>query len=268
VRTFGRLVLSLLIVTAAGIGAAAADPFRVNSGKSLDILSIQVEKTAQGRALVLRFGTRTPLSDIPGLRMEADELWEHFVVNVEKGDYRRAVIRAAALAKGGKTVDFVYLKRGGDWRTLVKELGPGGRLTEALLRRLYDRYRTADQKRGRRITELYTAPDWTVSYSYPPESGIGTLELDRETFLGLLDRIRSQGVISGRDYAMEVTRIRVAPDGRSATVQAGIKGRVTIRGRRVAMRGRLVERLAVERGAIVSTQMRLIFEEIFDAIDH
>lgn len=267
-RILGHLICCLLIVTAAGIGPARAEPFKLKSGKVLDILSIKAENTAKGPALVLSYGTRTPIHNTTGLREEADELWEFFLVNVEKVRYRRAVIRAAAKAKGGKTVDFVYLKRGGEWRTLAKGMAPGGKLTEAFLRSRLDRYRKINAPEGRNVTKLYTARNWTITYAYPPELGIGSLEFDRDTFLRLADRMRDRDTVSERNYGIEIGRIRVAADGRSATVEGRIKGEVMVRGRMVAMRGRIIDVLATEAGAVFSTRMAIIFEEITEAMAH
>lgn len=261
----GTLILAFFLLTAAGIGPAHADPFKVGSGKVLDILSIKAEKTAKGRALVMRFGTRTPLSELAALRMEADELWEHFIVNVEKGKFVRAVIRAANRPKGGKTVDFVYLKRGSDWRTLEKGLGPSGKLTSAFVKALYEQRNQADQRANRNLILLYTSRDWRITYAYPSDLGIGPIEFDRETFLGLVER--TGAAISKRNYKMHIMRIRIAPDGMSAIVETAAKGDATIRGRVVSLRGRVIDALTLRDGALFSSGMAMRFDEIFEGLD-
>ena len=226
----------------------------------------------KGRTLVMRFGTKTSLSDIPGLRKEADELWEHFVVNVDRGGYKRAVISAVAPDKAvSKAVDFVYVKRAGDWRTLVTGLGPKDKLTERFLRSLAGRSRRLEFHRNYNALLLYLAKDWTITYTYPRKFGIEPFWIDRETLIEWNERLwsgrktGSRGDMSGR---LEILRINVSDNGMAAQAEIRITGHMNIRGQLVSMIGRYISNIELRQGALVSTHAHMLIEEVAVAVEH
>ena len=154
-RIFSTLVIGLVMGGALVLGGwpqtASADPFKLNSGKIVDILSVAPVKTAKGRTLKMRYRSKTPLSDTATLRKEADGLWEHFFVNAERGGHSRAVISAMGPKKAphrGTPVDFIFVKRAGGWRTLEKGLGPKGKLTEKCIREFDGRTTSIDNHKN------------------------------------------------------------------------------------------------------------------------
>ncbi|MDX1485726.1 MAG: hypothetical protein R3229_14735 [Alphaproteobacteria bacterium] len=240
------LVLAALL--ALGTQAASADPFRVNSGKVLDIRSIKAEDAAAGRTLVMTYAGNTPLSDRLALRKEADELWEHFVVNVEAGGYKRAVIRARGPERG-KPVDFIFVKRGAAWRTLENGLGPKGRLNEAFVRGFLDRLREPLRTGSDNAAMLYMGRDWRGTLSDPKFGAYPAKSFDRASYLRQAAAGRAQVADYSQTY--EVLGIEVSPDGTAARTETRQTGRMTVHGQRLTIVTRSIDHFELRGGAMV-----------------
>lgn len=264
-RIIGRIALAALIMVVAGLVPVRAEPFKVNSGQVLNILSIMPEKTERGRALVMRFSTRTPLSDLSHLRREADQLWEHFAVNAEAGNFRRAIIRAEASPRTGKHVDFVYVRRGPDWRTLEKGLGPGGTLTEGVIRAHYERNQDVIKHRNWNVVLLYTAKDLTIHYSFPGVPGAAPFTLDRQGMLAMSRH--SVETIEQYDRRSEVLSIKISPDGKSAHVESREIEHLMINGRLVTGEARALSELRLIGGAVVVSRGEIAITNISVGVD-
>lgn len=267
-RVIPALVIGCAVILGGWQQTASADPFKLNSGKIIDILAVNTVKTAQGSVLKLQFRSKTPLSDIVTLRIEANGLWEHFLVNAERGGHKKAVISAMGPRKAGagKPVDFIFVKRSGDWRTLAKGLGPEKKLTETYIRALTDSNKRTEDHGNYNAVLLYLAKDWTITYTYPRHFGIEPITLDRDTFFDLRERIK--GTVTNKNMKIKFLSIHVAKNGMSAQTEIQIKGQSTVRGRLVSLVGRYISNIELRQGAIVSTQALLAFEDIAKAVEH
>jgi len=268
-RVFSTLVMGCALFLGGWPQTALADPFKLNSGKIVDILSVKAVQTTKGRTLKLRYSSKTPLSDTTTLRKEADELWEHFFVNAERGGHSRAVISAVGpkkAARKGKPVDFVFVKRAGGWRTLEKGLGPTGKLTEQLIRKLYDHSKWINDHRNINAVMLYLANGWTTTYTYPRELGIEPFTLDRATFFEAYQRLKDKIASYNTSGPIELRGIHVSSSGMTAKVEFLTRRHATIRGQTVTMVGRLIDNLALRQGAVVSTQTHMVVEDIFEGV--
>ncbi|MEE8213200.1 MAG: hypothetical protein V3R79_01275 [Alphaproteobacteria bacterium] len=67
-RVFSTLVMGGALLLGGWPQTALADPFKLNSGKIVDILSVAPVKTAKGRTLKMRYRSKTALSDTATLR--------------------------------------------------------------------------------------------------------------------------------------------------------------------------------------------------------
>jgi hypothetical protein len=264
-RVFGRILLAVLVLAGTGICRADAEPFRVNSGQIFEVLSIKPEKTDRGQALVMSFSTRTPLNDMHGLRKEADQLWEHLSVNAEAGNFRRAVIRATSAPDARRSVDFVYERRGPDWRTLEKDLEATGRLTERAIQALYDRSQTIIKDRNWNVALLYTAKDLTVTYSFPGVPGAAPFTLDRQGTLAM-NRENAESM-ENYERRSQIQRIDIAADGRSARVESLEIEFLKINGRIVTGQATAVSDLRLHNGAIVISRMEMSVTGISVGVD-
>ena len=267
-RVFSTLVMGCALFLNAGPQTALADPFKLNSGKIVDILSVAPVKTAKGRTLKLRYRSKTALSDTATLRKEADGLWEYFLVNAERGGHERVVISAMGPKKAGAgtPVDFIFVKRASGWRTLEHGLGPKGKLTEKFIRELAGRDKRLEYHRNYNADLLYLAKDWTVTYTYPRHLGIDPITIDRETLFEWNKRILdSNSNLSGQS---EILRIKISSNGMAAQAEIRVDGQMNIRGRLMAFVGRYLSNVELRQGAIVYTQALMVVEDIAVAMEH
>ena len=255
-KIFG-FILFLALLAGPSVGLAQAAPFKVNSGKTLEILAIRPEKTRTGPALVLRYATGLPLTNLQGLRREADELWEHFSANVDATKVTRAVVRATHPKGREEAVDFVFVKRGGIWHTVEKGLD-NGKLTERFIRESHAHQKWIYKHNNTVAMVLYLGNDWTVTYDYPPELGIGRRTLDRRMSLAMLERERDE--VSERQIKDDISHIRISADGKSATVSSHLSGEIEINGRIVNVSGRGQDFIVVRGGTVVSVRSFVTFE--------
>jgi hypothetical protein len=267
-RVIPALVMAWALILGGWPQTALADPFKLNSGKIVDILAVDTVKTAQGTVLKLQFRSKTPLSDTVTLRIEANGLWEHFLVNAERGGHKKAVISAMGPKKAGagKPVDFIFVKRAGDWRTLAKGLGPDKKLTEKYLRQLASSNKRLEDHGNHNAALLYLARDWTVTYVYPNHFGIEPITLDRDTFFELRGRLK--GKIKNKSIKIEFLGIHVSDNGMAAQMEMKAMGQTAIRGRLVSYVGRYISNIELRQGAIVSTQAQIVFEKMAENMEH
>lgn len=263
-RKLTGCILALVLLAAAAVGPAQATPFKVNSGKTLEILAIKPEKAGAGPALVLHYATPSPLTDLQGLRREADELWEHFAQNANAANVTRAVVRATDPKGREKPVDFVFVKRGGIWHTLEKGL-ENGKLTERFIRDSHDHQQWIYKHKNTEAMVLYLGNDWTVTYTYPPEMRIGRQTFDRKMMLVLLEQARNK--ITERDTRIEITDVRISADGKSATVSSRLSGETEINGQIMNMSGRGQDFVVVRDGTVVSIRSVIALEKFSVAIE-
>jgi len=264
VRKLVGFILVLALLACATLGPVRAAPFKVNSGKTLEVLAIKPEKAGAGAALVLHYATRLPLTNLQGLRREADELWEHFSANADATNVARAVVRATDPKGHGKAVDFVFVKRGGVWHTVEKGL-ENGKLTERFIRDAHDHQQWIHKHKNTAAMVLYLGNDWTVTYTYPPEMRIGRQTLDRKMMLVLLEKARDK--VTERDTKIEITDIRISADGQSATVSSRLSGETEINGRIMSMSGQGQDFVVVRNGTAVSVRSVITFEKFSVAIE-
>ncbi len=269
-RVFPTLVMGCALILGGWPPSALADPFKLNSGKIVDILAVETVKTAQGPALKLRYSSKTPLSDTATLRKEADGLWEHFFVNAERGGHSRAEITAVGPNKAGAgtPVDFIFVKRAGDWRTLEMGLGPKGKLTENFLRELDDRGKWISDHKNYNAILLYLAKDWTVTYIYPRHLGIEPVTLDRESLFELYRRFKDKLTSFNITGQSEILSIQISNNGLAVQTETRAKRHATIQGRPVTLVGRLIENIELRQGAVVATQAHLVVEDIAVGVEH
>jgi hypothetical protein len=263
-RKLCGFILAVILLAAADGGTAQAAPFKVNSGKTLEVLAIKPEKAAAGPALVLHYATSVPLADHKGLRREADELWEHFSQNADAANVTRAVVRATDPKGREKPVDFVFVKRGGIWHTVEKGL-EGGKLTEQFIRDAHDHQQWIHKHKNNVATVLYLGNDWTVTYTYPPEMRVGRQTFDRKMMLTLLEQARNK--ITERNTKIEITDVRISSDGKSATVSSRLSGETEINGQIMNMNGEGQDFVVVRDGTVVSIRSVVTIEKFSVAIE-
>lgn len=164
------ILAGVAAITTTACGQPAGVERTLPSGHAVRILAMGPIVFAKSPpALRLEFQTSTPLTDLEAVRRQSDELWHRLALDCEKGGYQAGGITASGPPQGlgfvsrKASYNFVYQKEGGVWRTLEQPLHEGGRLDEALVRRVQariDDYIVHDEPNA---VLLYMAADWTVT---------------------------------------------------------------------------------------------------------
>jgi hypothetical protein len=121
-RFWPLLCLSALFLSACSSGPNYR-PVPLPSGKIIRVLAMTRMHFSSGPdALMLRYQTDLKVSDTVALRKEIDEIWASFQTDVEKGNFREAIISANEIPSGTifkqyQSYNFVFKKNDdGSWR--------------------------------------------------------------------------------------------------------------------------------------------------------
>lgn len=260
-RVLTLLAIGCVLVLGGWPQSALGDPFKLNSGKVVEIVSVKVTKTGKNPTLKLEFRSKTPLTDAVTLRKEADGLWEHFFVNAERGGHKRAVISALGPGKSGtrKPVNFTFVKRNGDWRTLENGLRLNGKLTTGIMRRFVDRMRSVFIDQNWNAARLYMAKEFTGTMSDPKFGAYAPKSLGREAYIANMRNAFEQ--ISSWEHEDKILSIRLSPQGTSAEVDVRQKGRTRVRNLLVSNVVRSTSNFEVRNGTILWTRSRATVED-------
>jgi hypothetical protein len=223
----------LLIALAVSLRTYSAEPLKLNSGKEIKILAVgPLQSTVGWSGLMLKYRTEVPMSDIGALRIEADEIWDHMVVDAEHGNYRTAVINANGPETGrivttNSSYNFGFQKRNGSWRT---NEATGQQLDKTFVREFFQRLDAADDYGEANAMLLYLSKDWTFTLKNPSAAGgAQTQVLDgltvanaaRATFLAA----------SSRTHTRRILHIEIAPDGKSGSVRSHETEHIVLKGK-------------------------------------
>ena len=119
-----KWVLGAALLLAHQPEAFAGQTMTLADGNSVEILAeAPIQSTAGWSGLMLKYRTAIPLTDVERLRQEAKEIWQRFVVDVERGGFETAIIsanepEAGFMIKTSRSYNFVFEKKDGAWRML------------------------------------------------------------------------------------------------------------------------------------------------------
>ena len=215
--------------------SAAANPLKLNSGKVVQVEAIGPMQFAKGKpALTLRYRTQQSIDDLNAVRREVDEIWQHFVVDADRGTFENAIITANGLQTGfivktGKSYAFGFKKVDESWRALE----PGTRLTDTAIRAFYDRWNWLLTNNNGNALSLYLGTSWKVKATGAPE---GATEIDRKDFIDAINSPTEEAKLL--DHKREFLEIQI--DAKAST--ARVLCRETTERRLLGGTIRLVER--------------------------
>ena len=218
-------------------------------------------------ALMLRYRTATPLSDVPALRVEADELWNRFIVDVERGHYVGAVISANGPDQGhgmitkGAGYNFIFKKDDQSWRTL--EAGDK-RLDEAFVRAFVGRLDGIFERNQMYALLLYMADDWTVAISKPDDPSAAPQLIDRNTFVTQTSAVLSQA--KGLRHTREILKVTVSGDGKTAEVESRETEDFLVNGNKVGDIEHSTDDFRLQDGVMLWTHSKSVREQVIGAV--
>jgi hypothetical protein len=172
--------------------ADADQTLELSTGNRVQIIQVGPLYSAAGwKALALKYQTSTPLSNIAQLRIEADEIWNRFIIDVEKSGDDAALITASEPNAGAVNThneyNFVFQKTDGVWRTGEAKSSADLKLTAEIVREFVDRVDWACEHNQMNACLLYLANDWTLTI-HNPKANPATQIADRTQFASALAR--------------------------------------------------------------------------------
>jgi hypothetical protein len=211
---------------------------KLGSGKSVEILAASpLQSTAGWSALTLKYRTQIPLTDVPALRKEADEIWDRFVVDAERGGYENSVISAnepeiGSVITTNKAFNFVLQKKDRIWRTLESKDRANAKLDAAFVTEFIDRLDWLLTHNEINAALLYLASDWTATIIDPTKSPSSSQTIDRMTFATVAHA--NLAAASHHRHNRDIIGISISEAGNSARVESQETEEITINGKQVA----------------------------------
>lgn len=254
----------LFLLIAGGGGALAAELTTLNSGKTIEILGAGRIFSPNGTALMLKYETKVPLSDLAALRKEADEVWDRFVVNVEQGGFRAAIISANTPKRGfivttNESFNFVFEKIDGEWRTKAAKTNEPVRLDEAMVRQFIDRRDWAYRHNNMNALRLLMAKDWFLYFVDESQQAGGRKTIKRDQYVTTTHQIFSGAV--DRSYRREILDISIDQQAGTARVESREFQVATLNGLTIDVIGRLTEFLELRDGVMLWTKVLAVQEK-------
>ncbi len=255
---FRRTILGIAVAMAVVSSVGAADAPVMQSGKPLDIISIAPLQSSQGwSALVLTYRTAIPLTELEPLHREADEVWNHFVVDAERGKYRSALISATQAAtsvdpKQARSYNFAYQKQGANWRGYDFKPGEASRLDEGKVRNTIARFDAALDRNEINAVMLYLGDNWSHVLNMANDGKPFSGTLNRVRFIELTARTLAR--VKDFQHTRRIARVTIAPDGQSAEIASEETESGTLDGRPVNQMEQTIDRVGIEGASIVLTK--------------
>ena len=186
---------------------------------------------------MLKYRTSLPLSDMPALRKEVDEIWDRFVMDVEHGGYKTAIISANEPPKGlivteNNSYNFVFEKKDESWRTLESNERAQAKLDPDFVKAFVDRVDTALEHNTMNALLLYMANDWTITIVNPGGGTSASQTIDRMNFVSVT--YQTFAAASSRRHHREIVDISIAEGGAAAQVESRETEEITVKDQQVA----------------------------------
>jgi hypothetical protein len=241
----------------------------LGSGKSVEIVSVGPLISTHGwSSLMLKYRTAIALNDISALRAEADEIWDRFVVDADRGGYQSAIISAEGPEKGllVKTFDsynFVFEKRDGFWRTLESKESDQAKLNPDLVRGFVGRLDAAYENKNMNTLQLYMASNWTITINRADEKLSNPQMIDRPSFIAASRDVFAAA--SNIKHHRDISKISISQDGATADVESREIEEMTMNGHQLADVERSTDSFELKSGVLLWTQSTSVVEKSTDS---
>ena len=260
--------ISLALVLLVGSSAMAGQSLTLGSGKRIEILEVARLQSTQGLSgLMLKYRTSVPLGELATLRKEADEIWQRFVVDVERGGYGLAIISANepetdAVVTTNKSYGFVFEKRDGSWRTLESKGRAQARLDPEFMKEFMDRLDWTYEHHALNAALLYMANDWTVTVSTPNPDGPGPQVMDRAKFVAITNA--TFAATTAHQHHREITKVTISNGGAAARVESRETETATDNGRELTTSGLSIDTFELHGNVMLWTKSTTLIEKQTD----
>jgi hypothetical protein len=258
-RFFAIAALFLLIAKSI---AFADQTVTLGSGKTVQVIAVGPLQFASGdSALMLKYRTVIPLSDMASLRKEVNEIWDRFVVDVEHGGYKQAIISANEPEKGGliaqnQGCNFIFEKRDGSWRMLEGDGKALIKLDDNSVKEFFDRMDWVYDHNEMNAFLLYLANDYSGTFTEgttAPQT-VDRMKLAASTYQALKTTKNFQ-------HQRKILKIQIENNGASAQVESQEIEQGTVNGRDINEIEHSMDLIEVQGSAVVVTKTTTTMED-------
>jgi hypothetical protein len=213
-------ILFAIILALAPHLASAGQTVTLKSGRTVEILGAgKVQFSNDAPSLMLRYETSLPSDDAAALRLEADEIWDRFIHDVERAGLTGGILHAlpksiAKVIVSDVAFNFFYVKRGDSWRTF--ESKDRTELDETFVRSFLDRLDRIHDAKNLNAFFVYVADAWAISLTGPPDYIPVPVQITRAQYAAQL----RQSPVPAINRTREIMRIEIAADRQSARIQS------------------------------------------------
>jgi hypothetical protein len=258
--------LAAVILLSASASVASADQtVTLGSGKSVDVLSVGPLQSTQGwSALMLKYKTLVPLSEMPALRKEADEIWDRLVVDAERNGFRSAVISAnepphGVVAATYQSYGFVFEKRDGAWRTIEGPDRVKAKLDRAFVTEFVDRVDWLIEHNEMNAALLYMANGWTATIAQPGPAAPPPQIIDRGKFVAVTHQ--TFAIAKNLRHHRDILDIAIDPNGTTARVESRETEEMDLNDRHIAGIERSTDSFELQGDAMQWTKTTSVIEK-------
>jgi hypothetical protein len=261
-RAHRFLAVTALFLLMAKSTALADHPTTLGSGKTIQLLAMGPMKFASGdSALMLKYQTAIPLTDMASLRKEVEEVWDHFQIDVEHGSYQQAIISAnepegSGILTQNQGYNFIFQKKEGSWRLLEGDNKTPVKLDENFVREYCDRVDWAYEHNEMNAFLLYLANNYTATLS---QGAAAPMTLDRMKLAA--STYQAMKATQNYQFQHQILKIDINKDGTSAQVESQEIEQGTVNGHDLKELQHVVDLIEVQGNSVVVTKSTTTMED-------
>jgi hypothetical protein len=234
----------------------------LGSGKSIEIIAVGPLKFSQGSAaLVLKYRTAIPITDMASLRKEASEIWDRFMVDVERAGYQQAIISANEPEEGGvishsRGFNFIFEKKDDSWRIAEGTRHEPTKLDENFVKEFMDRMDWVYDHNEMNAFLLYLANNFSGTFT---EGAAAPLTVDRKKFAA--STYQALSVTKNFKHERKILTVKIADDKISAQVESEEIEQGTVNGRDTKEVEHSINTIEVQGSSVVLTKTITVMDE-------
>jgi hypothetical protein len=242
--------------------AFADQAVTLGSGTSIQIIAVGPIQFSQGSsALMLKYKTAIPLSDMASLRKEANEIWDRFQVDVEHAGNQQAIISANEPEDGGlishsQGYNFIFEKKDGSWRLLEGDGKNPIKLDENFVKEFCDRMDWAYEHNEMNAFLLYLANNYSGTFT---EGTAAPQTADRMKLAAMT--YQTLKATKNYQYQRKILKIQIDSTGTSAQVESQETEQGTVNGHDMNLVEHSIDTIEVQGNSVVVTKTTTSMED-------
>jgi hypothetical protein len=249
----------LFISKSIALGDQAAT---LGSGKSIQIIAVGPMQFSSGNsALMLRYKTAIPLTDMASLRKEANEVWDRFQIDVEHAGNQQAIVSANEPETGGiishsQGCNFIFEKKDGSWRFLEGDGKAPIKLDDNFVREFCDRMDWVYEHNEMNAFLLYLANNYSGTFT---QGTSAPQTADRMKLAAMT--YQTLKATQNYHFQRKILKIEINDTGTSAQVESQETEQGTVNGHDMNEIEHCIDNLEVQGNSVVVTKTTTSMED-------